>query len=255
MSRPTEPPLPAHIAAELRKLQDRCRAGGYSDGDRWDCQMLDAYIFKLREAGWTLEAIGTAFGVTRERARQRALQATQAAYEAIPDVPLAKRMTPRPRKVRPPQMKPEFVEWLRHTYELAKECRGWQPLDAPERVASVNFWAAIDRASKQGITLADVARALGMKYPTLIMGLRRHGHRHNAPSQRSYRGVTLLGHSSTTTHCIHGHEFTPENTYVAPGKGGRQCRTCNRQRRRESYWRKKREQLATVTDLSKRRAS
>lgn len=28
------------------------------------------------------------------------------------------------------------------------------------------------------------------------------------------------------THCIHGHEFTPENTYNRP-TGGRSCRACN----------------------------
>lgn len=30
------------------------------------------------------------------------------------------------------------------------------------------------------------------------------------------------------THCNRGHEFTPENTYIPP-KGGRSCRTCNRE--------------------------
>lgn len=33
------------------------------------------------------------------------------------------------------------------------------------------------------------------------------------------------------THCIHGHEFTPENTYLwsrKPGWVGRLCRACNR---------------------------
>lgn len=32
------------------------------------------------------------------------------------------------------------------------------------------------------------------------------------------------------THCQEGHEFTPENTYRRPD-GGRECRTCKRQRR------------------------
>jgi hypothetical protein len=32
--------------------------------------------------------------------------------------------------------------------------------------------------------------------------------------------------NSNKTHCDHGHEFTPENTYIAPGTGWRQCRTC-----------------------------
>lgn len=33
-------------------------------------------------------------------------------------------------------------------------------------------------------------------------------------------------------HCKHGHEFTPENTYVYRG-GRRQCKTCIKLRKRE----------------------
>lgn len=38
------------------------------------------------------------------------------------------------------------------------------------------------------------------------------------------------------THCKHGHEFTPENTYW--WNGGRSCRECKReiQRRRRATW-------------------
>lgn len=36
--------------------------------------------------------------------------------------------------------------------------------------------------------------------------------------------------AATDTHCRHGHEYTPENTYLTPA-GRRQCRAC-RQRRR-----------------------
>lgn len=36
-------------------------------------------------------------------------------------------------------------------------------------------------------------------------------------------------HSAKKTHCKNGHEFTPENTTQRPG-GGRQCRTCNKER-------------------------
>lgn len=36
--------------------------------------------------------------------------------------------------------------------------------------------------------------------------------------------------SAMKTHCIRGHEFTPENTYIRPGfrNGNRTCRTCQR---------------------------
>ena len=33
--------------------------------------------------------------------------------------------------------------------------------------------------------------------------------------------------SKEITHCIHGHEYTPENT-LRNGEGWRYCRTCNR---------------------------
>ena len=35
--------------------------------------------------------------------------------------------------------------------------------------------------------------------------------------------------NAVKTHCKHGHEFTPENTYMLP-VGGRGCRTCIRNR-------------------------
>lgn len=43
------------------------------------------------------------------------------------------------------------------------------------------------------------------------------------------RGVGASAQHARQTHCIHGHEFTPENTFVqAEGqqKGRRRCRTC-----------------------------
>lgn len=32
------------------------------------------------------------------------------------------------------------------------------------------------------------------------------------------------------THCKHGHEYTPENTYLTPGTGSKRCRTCTQLR-------------------------
>lgn len=40
------------------------------------------------------------------------------------------------------------------------------------------------------------------------------------------RGVGINATNAAKTHCKHGHEFTPENTYRYGNK--RQCRTCNR---------------------------
>lgn len=41
-----------------------------------------------------------------------------------------------------------------------------------------------------------------------------------------------------TSHCRHGHEYTPENTYLPPGGSSRQCRACNliREKKRIRSW-------------------
>lgn len=46
--------------------------------------------------------------------------------------------------------------------------------------------------------------------------------------------------NASKTHCKHGHEFTPENTYVAPGQPNkRYCRACTRINGRNAKARKR----------------
>jgi len=44
-------------------------------------------------------------------------------------------------------------------------------------------------------------------------------------------------HLAKRTHCINGHEFTPENTIIKRGANGtkRRCRICNREANRRAY--------------------
>lgn len=53
------------------------------------------------------------------------------------------------------------------------------------------------------------------------------------PAENSRRGISgklaaarMRRFSATRTHCRNGHALTPENTYVTPKEGWRQCRTC-----------------------------
>ena|SRR5215831_2236795 len=41
------------------------------------------------------------------------------------------------------------------------------------------------------------------------------------------RGTGLAAQRAVQTHCIHGHEFTPENTRVHSHSGTRYCRICD----------------------------
>lgn len=75
---------------------------------------------------------------------------------------------------------------------------------------------------------------------------------------RREHSVELTPHNFTAinaakTHCAHGHEFTPENIYHAPGEpGARHCLTCRRERTRQ--YAKRRERKLTARGLKVRAA-
>lgn len=55
-------------------------------------------------------------------------------------------------------------------------------------------------------------------------------------AENNRRGVSPIAAFVDATHCIHGHEFTPENTYRTDK--GRYCRACRRRRNRDLRARK-----------------
>ena len=62
------------------------------------------------------------------------------------------------------------------------------------------------------------------------------GDRENLRTTREYIKLSQTPHSLVLTvvpaklvnRCRKGHDFTPENTYIQPGRGSRACRTCMR---------------------------
>jgi hypothetical protein len=51
----------------------------------------------------------------------------------------------------------------------------------------------------------------------------------------------VRGRYSDATHCVNGHEFTPENTraYRRAGRNRRECRSCIRERSAQYYYRQR----------------
>lgn len=60
------------------------------------------------------------------------------------------------------------------------------------------------------------------------------------------------GRKATVTHCGAGHEFTEENTYIAPSRKTRQCRECHRAWWRD--WNKRRQEPGYVPDRKGRKS-
>lgn len=62
----------------------------------------------------------------------------------------------------------------------------------------------------------------------------------------SLRGNTIAAQEAATTHCPADHPYSPENTYITPKTGSRNCRQCHRKQSAE-WSRRKRLGLATPT--------
>ena len=60
--------------------------------------------------------------------------------------------------------------------------------------------------------------------------------------------------TGSKTHCPRNHPYSPENTYIAPGNGGRNCRTCVRERSQELAAQRRAERPAPQPQMSCRRA-
>jgi DNA-directed RNA polymerase subunit RPC12/RpoP len=58
------------------------------------------------------------------------------------------------------------------------------------------------------------------------------------------RGESPPARNARSTHCVQGHEFTPENTRINRRDGGRECRACGREKARNNRARKALEKRA-----------
>jgi hypothetical protein len=61
---------------------------------------------------------------------------------------------------------------------------------------------------------------------------------------RTHAENMRASHVVMRSHCIHDHEFTPENTRMDPRTGVRHCKTCHRNRARDRHRRLAREKAA-----------
>lgn len=137
-----------------------------------DIDSRDSYISALREAGWTLQSIATAVGITRERVRQiaRDTRSDNAEGQVVPLPPLV------PVKAKPVYIEPDPVK-LARLLEL-------QPLAQSVRANSPKFREEAEEYTAllwevhngDAVTLYRLALRLKVTHGALRFRLARYGY-------------------------------------------------------------------------------
>lgn len=129
------------------------------------------YIVALRNAGWTLQAISDAIGVTRERVRQIVAETKPAIiFDEIPLPPIVYEK-PKPVYVEP---NAETLARLLELQPLAKQVRGTSPAfrDEGEEYSRLLHEAH----TVQGVTIYRLAKRLGVTPASIRFRLARYGY-------------------------------------------------------------------------------
>jgi hypothetical protein len=105
------------------------------------------------------------------------------------------------------------------------------------RAHRVAYELLLGETIPDGLTIDHLCRNRGCVNPEHMEVVER--------GENVLRGEGPSARAARATHCIRGHEFTPENTYFRKS-GKRECRACARARNGQSYLRHRDERLAAM---------
>lgn len=146
-----------------------------------DTDIRKAYIYALRVKGWTLQSVGDALGLTRERIRQMESQASPSLVISIlsnpgefpvPDLPTVDVEVP---DVHVPVMPSDIS--LKRLLELQPFAQQVRYNHSPHRAAAEEYTALLWHVhSVEGVTLYRLAKCLGVTHGALRFRLARYGY-------------------------------------------------------------------------------
>lgn len=178
--------LPENIQEQLRAVQ----ASPTANAD------LPDYIIALRSRGWTLDSIGEALELSRERVRQIASKVSEERVSTVirtvetlngPLPSPAPRVKPVVEKKPPIEPLPENVERMLELQPLAQQVRGngtKYRVEAEEYNKLINF-----EHTERGVPLTRLAAALGVTHGALRFRLVRYGYKETQSESRVYKKV------------------------------------------------------------------
>jgi transcriptional regulator with XRE-family HTH domain len=155
--------------------------------------LRDAYIYVLRMKGWTLESVGQALDLTRERIRQLESKAkpidaiailSDAGSYPVPEVPTRTILQEVIEYVEP---SPETLARLLELQPLAEKVRWNRPLG---REAAEEYTRLLNYAhTVEGVTLYRLAKRLGITHGAVRFRLVRYGYLETKGISRCYAKV------------------------------------------------------------------
>lgn len=164
--RKTQLTLPQEVVATFDRLEG-------------DLDLRNHYAAALRRAGWTLQSISEAAGVTRERVRQINDSIPEGTGEAVArsnalPVPLPPLKKVRARKV---YLEPEPAK-LARLLELQPQAQQNRHNSEEFRLAAEQYTALVwEVHNRDGVTLYRLAKALGVTHGALRFRLARYGYK------------------------------------------------------------------------------
>lgn len=166
------------MTIEYRKTQltlpdDVVRA--FADLDD-DLETRNVYSAALRRAGWTLQSISNATGVTRERIRQVESTVTDAEVQALTGLPVPMPPT-KPSRTRRTYIEPDAAK-LQRLLELQPQAQQNRHNSAEHRQAAEDYTALVwEVHHADGVPLYRLAKRLGVTHGALRFRLARYGYK------------------------------------------------------------------------------
>lgn len=143
---------------------------------------MNAYVWLLIEAGWTQTSLARALDVSFQAIQSRLREPRD--FTDLPAVPAPPKPEP-PAAIRKKKLHlpPTVIEELRKQHAVARTVNGGTAEDDPRRQVSIDFTARLAKLVEQGVTVYEIAKALGVNHAAVYSRLARHGYRAPCPSQ------------------------------------------------------------------------
>lgn len=119
----------------------------------------------------------------------------------------------------------------RHSRDDNTGCWNWTGALSAGKYGSIYYEGRMQKAHRVMWILTNGPVPTGLDLDHLCRNMKCINPAHLEPVTRAEnlrRSPIMTNQNEGKTHCIRGHEFTPENTRFKPGSGHRVCKTCMR---------------------------